>query len=144
MPTGVYERTEYHRQRLREGALRGKTGRHMKGRKLPKEWRENIGNAQRGDKNYFWKGGHYISNGYLLIWQPHHPNADSKGYVSEHRLVMEKKIDRFLKKEEVVHHINGIKIDNRIENLILFKNESEHQKHHWKLRKEISDSRDKT
>jgi len=57
---------------------------------------------------------------------------------------MEKEVGRFLLRSESVHHINGIKIDNRIENLILFKNESEHQKHHWKLRKEISDSRDKT
>jgi hypothetical protein len=136
MPTGIYKRTEFHRSRLREGALKGKTGQHMKGRKLPKEWRENIGNAQRGDKNHFWTGGRHISRGYVKIWQPHHPCADSKGYVTEHRLVMEKKVGRFLLRTESVHHINGIKGDNRIENLILFKSESEHQKHHGQLKKQ--------
>ena len=134
MPTGIYKRTDYHRSRLKEGALKGNTGKHMKGRKLPKEWRENIGKAQTGNNNYFWKGGKYTSRGYVKIWQPHHPFADSKGYVLEHRLVMEKKLDRFLLKEESVHHINGKKNDNKIDNLELFKNESEHQKHHWRVK----------
>lgn len=140
MPTGIYERTDYHRKRLKEGALSGNTGKHMLGRKLPKEWRENIGKAQRGDKNYFWKGGHYISNGYVKIWQPTHPMADKDGYVTEHRLLMEKEIGRYLTRKESVHHKNGIKDDNRIENLELFKNESEHQKHHWRIKKENSGS----
>lgn len=146
MPTGVYERTDFHRKKISEGAKKGNSGKHMKGRKLPKEWRENIGNAQRGDKNYFWAGGKYISRGYVLIWQPHHPLANNKGYVYEHRLVMESKIGRFLKKEERVHHINEIKDDNRIENLTLFANEPEHQKHHWSIKndKKTLHHRDKT
>lgn len=57
--------------------------------------------------------------GYILIYSPEHPNRTKKNHVFEHRLVMEKKIGRFLKKDEQVHHRNGIKNDNRIENLAI-------------------------
>ena len=51
---------------------------------------------------------------------PEHPFATKSGYIREHRLVMEKKIGRFLQPNEVVHHINGNRQDNRVENLQLF------------------------
>lgn len=79
-----------------------------------------------------WKGGRikYGSHSnYWAVYQPHHPFADSKGYVMEHRLVMEKKIKRFLNFKEVVHHINRNPSDNRIENLQLL-NKRQHDKIH--------------
>lgn len=66
-----------------------------------------------------WNGGIYINRGYRKLLRPNHPNADIDGYVLEHRLVMEKSIGRLLTKDEEVHHINGNKTDNRIENLQL-------------------------
>jgi hypothetical protein len=63
----------------------------------------------------------YIKNGYLLF-------SDSNRSV--HRWVIEKHLGRRLKKEEVVHHIDGNKLNNNIENLQLFKNQDEHHAHH--------------
>lgn len=59
--------------------------------------------------------------GYITIFMPEHPEAmKGNGHrVYEHRLVMEKKIGRYLKKDEFVHHLNRIKDDNRPENLYI-------------------------
>lgn len=76
-------------------------------------------------------GGHEKkkSDGYIVVYCPNHPNANKSGYVAKHRLVMEQHIGRLLLKDEVVHHINGIKDDNRIENLKLM-TEHEHRSLH--------------
>ena len=66
---------------------------------------------------------------YLKTYCPLHPNCDSKGYMKTHRLFMENKLGRYLTKEEDVHHINGNKKDNRIENLQVI-SKAEHQKLH--------------
>ena len=52
----------------------------------------------------------------------------------QHRLVMEAYIGRYLNKEEIIHHINGNKSDNRIENLLITNNH-EHLQYHSQLRK---------
>jgi len=83
-----------------------------------------------GDKHPRWKGKITDEYGYILVHVKSHPNKDSKNYVKEHRLVMEKYLGRYLKSKEVVHHIDHNKQNNNIENLYLFKNDSEHQKYH--------------
>lgn len=83
----------------------------------------------RGKEHHSWKGGKTISQGYAFIRLPEHSNARSNGYIAEHRLVMEKHIGRKLKPTEEVHHINHNKLDNRIENLMLFASHAEHIKH---------------
>ena len=57
-----------------------------------------------GEKANGWRGGRRDHGGYIQIYNPDHPYAGTRGYVSEHRLVMEKKLDRYLTKDEVVHH----------------------------------------
>lgn len=72
----------------------------------------------KGSKHPRWKGGvRRRSDGYVSIYSPKHPFRSTTGTVLEHRLVMEKHLGRYLTQKEVVHHKNGIKNDNRIENL---------------------------
>jgi hypothetical protein len=75
-----------------------------------------------GAKSFCWKGGRIKDErGYISLNTPNHPHS-RKGYVYEHRLVMEKILGRYLTKDEHVHHKNRIKDDNRPENLELVLN----------------------
>jgi hypothetical protein len=77
-------------------------------------------------------GGKTIDkHGYVLVLAPlDHPHPNSAGYIREHRLVMEQHMERYLNSEEVVHHRNGIKDDNRLENLRLYAAHSHHFSEH--------------
>lgn len=108
---------------------RRKISEAMKGRKLSPEHRQNIrisNQGRRAEKNPGWKGGRIYHNGYVLLLKPDHPNANRAGYILEHRLVMAEHLERSLESWEVVHHKNGIKDDNRIENLELFPRQAGH------------------
>ena len=70
-----------------------------------------------GDSNSRWRGGRRKRRDYVAVKAPGHPYADGQNYVLEHRLVVEKVIGRYLRPFEKVHHKNGIKDDNRPENL---------------------------
>jgi hypothetical protein len=85
-----------------------------------------------GEKNNRWKGGRFIKDGYVFMLCKGHHRADADGYVLEQVLVIEAYLGRPIYKEiENIHHKNGIKTDNRIENLQLLSN-SEHTLLHWK------------
>lgn len=64
-----------------------------------------------------WNPGKVTDAGYIPVHLPRHPYATKKGRILEHRLIMENHLGRFLEKWEKIHHRNGIKTDNRIENL---------------------------
>lgn len=68
-----------------------------------------------------WLGGRTVGKGgYILLWRPDHPRTQNRGYVAEHRLVMEECLGRYLLPGENVHHKNGNRADNRLENLELW------------------------
>lgn len=100
------------------------------GRKKTQEEIEKIRIASTGRNNWQWKGGRRERKGYIAFLNPEHPNCDNMGYVREHRLVIEKHLGRYLKHNEVVHHINKNKKDNRIKNLMLFSSNVYHLNFH--------------
>jgi len=74
-------------------------------------------NSVKGEKNNSWKGGRWKGkDGYIHLYQPEHPRASS-GYILEHIFVWEQINKKPLPKNWVIHHLNGIKHDNRIRNL---------------------------
>lgn len=88
--------------------------------------------AHSGDKNHQYKGGHVNKYGYKII------SVNGK-YYKEHRYVMTKHLGRELTREEEVHHINGDKLDNRVENLRVM-SKSEHSLLHWDSTKRLNQS----
>lgn len=67
------------------------------------------------------RGGTFHSRGYVYVYNPEYHRANKNGYVSEHILNWEKAYQRKIPKGYLVHHLNGIKDDNRPENLIIMR-----------------------
>ena len=61
----------------------------------------------------------YLSKGYVFIYEPLHPKANNAGYVREHVLIMEKYLGRYLNEDEVVHHRDFNRSNNKLSNLQL-------------------------
>jgi len=113
----------------------------LKGRKFSLEHRKKISvNNSRywlgkkrpglfGEKHWRWKGGKTHLNGYLVVLSQNGVNR----YRREHCLITEKSIGRKLLKGEQVHHIDGNKLNNNLDNLFLMKDVREHAKLHKQL-----------
>ena len=102
-----------------------------KGHKNPNnnpEVRKKISDSKIGVKNPMYNGGRTYSSGYKKLL------VGVKKYKQEHRLVMEEYLGRELTKEEVVHHIDEDRLNNDIDNLMLFKSSGDHTRHHHWLK----------
>lgn len=104
----------------REAERRRKISEAMMGKERPKLRGHPSYALRRGPKHCNWKGGRRLNGGYVCVLRRDHPNAPKAGYIREHILVMEAHLGRYLKPGENVHHRNGIRHDNRIENLELW------------------------
>jgi len=111
-PGAISERLKGIRRTRSEGA-----------RLAAKHYRKPLGANKfiggKGEANIGWKGGRSFREGYIVIWSPDHHRSNG-GYVYEHILVWEQHHKLLLSTDWVVHHINGVKTDNRIENLIAY------------------------
>lgn len=72
-----------------------------------------------------------INSGHYLVDCPGHPNLMSNGKIYEHIVVAEQKIGRYLRKGEVVHHLDENGFNNSLDNLIVFATNAEHTAFHF-------------
>jgi hypothetical protein len=120
----------------------------LRGKKLSKEHIEKLKNKIVSEETkekisiaHTKKGiGHKKKrkDGYIAIYFPDHPKSNKEKYIMEHDLIMECYIGRWLKEDEIVHHINHKRDDNRIENLKLM-TKKEHARLHMLERKRKED-----
>jgi len=128
MPKGIYKRTPEMKTGKHGGAFKighqpwnkGLRGLHFSQATEFKKGQFSL------EKHPNWKGGIVLYHGYVRVRMPDHPFSDSRGYIRQHRLIIEKHIGRYLTPVETVHHIDGNKTNNSLNNLMLFISRSSH------------------
>jgi flagellar basal body rod protein FlgC len=86
--------------------------------------------AHKGVRHHRWNGGQKNSHGYIRVKNPDHPHADENGYVQKSHLVWETANGRLVKKGEIIHHIDGSRDNDVIENLQLMTRSKHMSLHH--------------
>jgi len=98
-------KSPYFREAIRQARLGTKQSKETIEKRKSTMFKKYGKNGRKGKNSPNWKGGKLKLNmGYIKIYNPNHPLRDSKNYVLEHRLVMEKHIGHILERKEQVHH----------------------------------------
>jgi len=123
---GDYKHTEKQTLATRENLNKGIMA-HI-GRPLTKKHKQKISISEKGKpkrgKNY--KGGRHLRpDGYVNLLYPEHPRARNY-YVLEHIVIWERTYNKTLPEGYLIHHINGIRSDNRPENLMAVTKKQHH------------------
>lgn len=96
----------------------------------------NRSEAKSGENAYNWNGGRKLTpKGYAQVLVPGHRRADKNGYVMEHIVVFEKATGITIPENCCIHHLNGNKSDNRIQNLCMMQHTAHTVFHHTGLKK---------
>lgn len=135
MPSGIYDRAK---SKPNSGWFKKCHPSHNKGKSPSIKTRIKMSKNHAdftGSKHPRWNGGkRKTAQGYFYIYSPNHPYKNLNNCVKRSRLVMESAIGRYLRPSEIIHHINEIKDDDRIENLQLLPNKGAHSSIHNKIR----------
>lgn len=92
-------------------------------------WHKEKINIRKGSK------GMYKQNGYILAKAEYHPHANKRGYVPLHRLLIENELGRYLTpRKELVHHIDGDRSNNDLQNLKLTTPQEHYIEEHFEKR----------
>lgn len=101
------------------------------------QYKKRLQEAHRGrirEQASNWKGGQAIKDGRAYVFHPGHPHANQRGYIRRSHCVIEQELGYFPKPNEVVHHINGNPMDDRIENLAIY-DRRDHPKLHAQMKR---------
>jgi len=119
----------------RQKHIKSQTGKHWKlsdetkrkmSERMKKQWKD-----PEFRKKQMTRSGTKKNHGRIYLYNPNHPLATYDGYVRRYRLVAEKCLNRYLTRQEVIHHIDKNPLNDKPENLYLFPNNGEHTVYHY-------------
>jgi len=93
------------------------------------------GHNNRGSASPNWNGGKTISgSGYIQVLRKNHPKTNQKGYVTEHILITEKVLGKPLPTKAKIHHVDGNRLNNNKDNLVICQDTAYHALLHRRKR----------